>query len=60
MNIARVPIVRTLSLGDVVEVGDEDGNGEREAEEEMNIQLPSAHPLYLPNQSDNEKVNFNF
>ena len=60
MNIARVPIIRTLSLGDVVEAGDEDGNGEREAEGEMNIQLPSAHSFYLPNQLDNKKVNFHF
>jgi len=52
----RVPIIRTLSLGDVVEAGDEDGNGEGEAEGEMNIQLPSAHSFYLPNQLDNKKV----
>merc|ERR1719384_2952280 len=52
----RMPIIRTLSLGDVMEVGDEDGNGEREVEEEMKIRLPSAHSFYLPNQLDNKKV----
>lgn len=53
----RMPIIRTLSLGDVMEVGDEEEeevNTEREVEEEeVNIRLPS---LYLPNQLDNKKV----
>ena len=61
MNIVRMPIIRTLSLGDVMEVGDEEEegvNGAREVEEEeVNIRLPS---LYLPNQLDNEKVNLDF
>ena len=53
MYIARVPIIRTLSLGDIMEMeADKDDEG-REPEEEMNIHPPS---LYLPSQLENEKV----
>merc|ERR1712192_60190 len=50
----RVPIIRTLSLGDLMEMEeDKDDEGREEAEEEMNIHPPS---LYLPGQLENEKV----
>ena len=61
MNIARMPIIRTLSLGDLMEVEeDKKEEEEREGEEEMNIQLPAAPSLYLANQLENEKVDLPF
>ena len=53
MYIARVPVIRTLSLGDVMEIEEDKDDEGREAEEEMNIQPPS---VYLPSQLENEKV----
>ena len=58
MYIARVPIIRTLSLGDLMEMEeDKDDEGREEATEEMNIHPPS---LYLPSQLENEKVGVPF
>ena len=56
-NVSRVPIIRTLSLGDLMEIEEDKNEDEREAEEEMNIHPPS---VYLPSQLENEKVDLPF
>ena len=57
MYITRVPVIRTLSLGDLMEVEEDRDDEGRDAEEEMNIHPPS---VYLPSQLENEKVDLPF
>ena len=58
MNISRLPMIRTLSLSDLMEVEEEKNEEERE---ETNLRYnphDTADPhLYLSDQLENEKVN---
>ena len=61
MNISRFPMIRTLSLSDLMEVEEEKNEEQREVENETNLLYnphDTADPhLYLSDQLENEKVN---